>query len=39
MCEDKEEKVQYEASGRLEGSTVRRRVDEREEQRCTKEGA
>ena len=35
-CEDKGEKVQYEASGRLEESTVRRGVDEREEQQCTK---
>ena len=34
-CQDKEDKVQYEASGRLEASTVRGGVDGGEEQRCT----
>ena len=35
-CGDEDEKVQYEANGRLEASTVRGRVDGGEEQRCTK---
>ena len=35
-CGDEEEKVQYEANGRLEASTVRGGVDGGEEQRCTK---
>ena len=35
-CGDEDEKVQYEANGRLETSTVRGGVDGGEEPRCTK---
>ena len=35
-CRDEDEKVQYEANGRLETSTVRGGVDGGEEPRCTK---